>query len=122
MTTPGPVETPHGGHEERDVSVGRVFAAVAGVGAVIVLTFVAMRGLLAGYEARPGTEAPRLAAEYGRTAPPEPRLQTNPREDLRRLHEQEDALLNGWAWVDRSAGTARIPIDRAMALLAERAR
>jgi hypothetical protein len=29
------------------------------------------------------------------------------------------ATLTGYAWVDRSAGTARIPIERAMELLAK---
>ncbi len=52
--------------------------------------------------------------------PPKPRLQTDSLEDLRQLHEREDALLLHYGWVDQSKGRVRIPIDRAMALLVER--
>jgi hypothetical protein len=52
--------------------------------------------------------------------PPEPRLQTNPREDLRQFREQEDAILNSYGWVDRPAGVVRIPIEDAMKLMLRR--
>src|SRR5205807_2663714 len=50
--------------------------------------------------------------------PPEPRLQAHPAYDLSRLRADEDAELEGWSWADRKAGLARIPIERAMDLLA----
>ena len=49
---------------------------------------------------------------------PAPRLQVAPDQDLRRLRESEDTLLGHYAWVDRSRGLIRIPIRRAMELLA----
>ena len=52
--------------------------------------------------------------------PPEPRLQDNAVEDLRRMRAAEDRILNGYGWVDRKKGVVRIPIDRAMDLLAQR--
>ena len=48
----------------------------------------------------------------GQRVPPEPRLQTNPREDLRDLRASEDALLNSYGWVDKNNGIVRIPIER----------
>jgi hypothetical protein len=40
---------------------------------------------------------------------------------LRRLHAEEDAALGGEpSWVDRKQGKVRIPIDRAIELIAER--
>jgi hypothetical protein len=36
------------------------------------------------------------------------------------LRTAEDTDLNSYGWVDRTAGIARIPIDRAMQLLLER--
>ena len=48
--------------------------------------------------------------------PPEPRLQTNPREDLSELRASEDELLDSYGWVDKNAGVVRIPIDEAMKL------
>ena len=52
--------------------------------------------------------------------PPEPRLQTNPRQDLSNLRAREDALLNSYGWVDKNTGVVRIPIERAMQLIVER--
>ena len=52
--------------------------------------------------------------------PPAPRLEIKPRESLDALHAHENAALGNYGWVDRDRGIARIPIDRAAALLAER--
>lgn len=49
---------------------------------------------------------------------PVPRLQVAPTEELQRLRADEKAQLEGYAWVDRSRGLIRIPIERAMELLA----
>ena len=51
---------------------------------------------------------------------PQPRLLTKPGASLAELRAAEDADLNSYGWVDRNAGIARIPIDRAMQLLLER--
>jgi hypothetical protein len=61
-----------------------------------------------------------LAARYGRTEPPAPRLQVNPALDIHEHRKAEQAVLASYGWVDKGAGTVRIPIARAMALLAER--
>ncbi len=37
-------------------------------------------------------------------------------QELAQLEAQQGALLTGYAWVDESAGIARIPIERAMEL------
>ncbi|HEY7216654.1 MAG TPA: hypothetical protein VIC28_18680 [Thermoanaerobaculia bacterium] len=46
--------------------------------------------------------------------PPEPRLQEDPNEDMRRMREREDRLLERAGWVDRQQGIVRLPIDVAM--------
>ena len=61
-----------------------------------------------------------LAGGQESRLPPEPRLQTNPRQDLRDLRSAEDAALTSYGWVDKSAGIARIPIGEAMKLTVER--
>ncbi len=53
-------------------------------------------------------------------APPEPHLQVAAPQDLEALRKQEDSVLESYGWVDRGAGIVRIPIDRAMELLADR--
>jgi hypothetical protein len=62
---------------------------------------------------------PPLAATLPE-APPEPRLQITPAADLATVRVREDALLNSYGWVDAKSGLVRIPIDRAIEVLAER--
>lgn len=54
--------------------------------------------------------------------PAAPWLEINPRESLAALRAREDAALTRYGWIDRAHGVAQIPIDRAMALLAQRGR
>ncbi|MGB0121788.1 MAG: hypothetical protein WA419_05275 [Silvibacterium sp.] len=52
---------------------------------------------------------------------PTPRLQMDDgNEDVADLHRREDLLLDHYSWVDQSQGKVRIPIDRAMELIAQR--
>jgi len=57
---------------------------------------------------------------HGDVVPPEPRLQASPARDLRDLRVYEDAVLQKYAWIDKSRGRVGIPVDRAMELLAQR--
>jgi hypothetical protein len=54
--------------------------------------------------------------------PASPRLEEDPGRQLRELRAWEDARLSSYAWTDRTAGRVRIPIERAMDLVAERER
>jgi hypothetical protein len=51
---------------------------------------------------------------------PEPQLQINPQADLEEMQRRENEILATYGWIDRDAGTARIPIERAMQLFLER--
>lgn len=52
---------------------------------------------------------------------PTPRVQLDDgNQDVADLHQREDLLLDNYTWVDRSQGKVRIPVDRAMQLIAER--
>jgi hypothetical protein len=111
------------GHEERDVTFRPIVWAGVGALVVMLLIFVFVRWIYSSYVTREATQSPAanpLTSSYGRQLPPEPRLQTKPVQDLRTLHAAEDAVLNSYGWVDRQAGTVRIPIARAMELLAQR--
>jgi len=50
-------------------------------------------------------------------APPWPRLEVDARADRTNVESAAERRLQGYAWVDRAAGTVRIPIDRAMQIL-----
>lgn len=54
----------------------------------------------------------------GRSLPAGPRLQVNPDRDIERLRAAEKAHLASYGWVDPAAGVVRIPIDRAMQMVA----
>jgi hypothetical protein len=51
---------------------------------------------------------------------PTPRLQTDDgNEEIAEMHAREDLLLDNYSWVDRASGKVRIPITRAMQIIAE---
>ena len=109
--------------ETSDVSVGGIGVSVI----VLVVTTVVVCGAVWAFyrylgeqTARPAPIEFPLATNALRRLPPEPRLQTDPRDDLVNLRRSEDEVLQSYAWVDRSAGVVRIPIEQAMKLTAER--
>jgi hypothetical protein len=51
---------------------------------------------------------------------PQPRLEKDETTEINGFRMQEEQTLNSYGWVDQQAGVVRIPIDRAMALLAQR--
>jgi len=51
---------------------------------------------------------------------PQPRLQIDDgNQEIADLHAREDLLLENYSWVDKSQGKVRIPIERAMELIAK---
>ncbi len=110
-------------HEASDVDARAIFGYGAGLFAVLAVVALAVWLLFLDLERRADRAEPRvspLAAEQDTRLPPEPRLQVNPREDLKQLRAAEDAVLNGYRWVDRNAGIVRIPIEDAIRLTLER--
>lgn len=110
-------------HEESDVAIGGLFGFAAGLAIVLVFVCFVVWILFGFYAAREQKSSPAefpLAAQQENRLPPEPRLQTNPRQDLSDLHSQEDQILSSYGWVDKNAGTVRIPIDQAMRLTLQR--
>ncbi len=51
---------------------------------------------------------------------PTPQLQRTPLSDLEKLQQKQQAQLQGYAWVDKKQGIVRIPIERAMQIVAAR--
>jgi hypothetical protein len=52
---------------------------------------------------------------------PTPRVQTDDgNQDVADLHAREDLLLDNYTWVDQSQGKVRIPIERAMQIIAQK--
>jgi hypothetical protein len=110
-------------HEESDVNIRAIFGFGLGLLAVGVVIHVLVWLLFISFTAGEQVHAPPqypLAAADAERLPPEPRLQTAPRQDLIDLRTQEQQLLRTYGWVDRNAGVVRIPIEEAIRLTLER--
>jgi hypothetical protein len=79
-----------------------------------------LQGLYQRQTERAQMEVYPLAAGQQEQLPPMPRLQEYPQQDMRDLREKQQALLNGYGWVNRDAGVARIPIEEAMRIVVQR--
>ena len=96
-----------------DVATNTVIISVA---VFLGLVAVAMVGLFFYLK----TGAPAAFKQPTEHDFPKPALQTNPKEDFARIEFEQRMALSGYAWVDRSKGLARIPIDEAMRIVAAR--
>lgn len=63
-----------------------------------------------------GKAAQKASAESAASVPA-PRLQVEPKTDLEILREQEAKSLGSWGWVDKQAGIAQVPIEKAKQML-----
>ena len=88
---------------------------------MIVVVLVLMKWTFNAFPT-PDSEAGNRAYVQGvvNEPPPEPRLQVRAPEDLKKMREEEDAVLSSYGWVDRQNGVVHIPVERAMELLVQR--
>jgi len=109
-------------NDVNNVNIRGVLMFGAGLAATAALVHVLVWLLFVYFSGRESVQvAPAFPLAVGEEqAPPEPRLQTNPREDLRALRAREDELLTTYGWVDKPAGVVRIPIEEAMKLVLKR--
>ena len=100
-------------YERSDADPRLIGALAVGVAVFLLVTPYALRVLYPGADRAGGVpgELPQ---------PPTPRLQVYPKADLDRLRSVANERLTTYGWVDRDRRIARMPIERAMELLAER--
>src|SRR6202522_771193 len=93
----------------------------------LILTAIFCAGLVLGIfqyllHREGGVPASRIEspAQDARQLPPEPRLEETPATDLQEMRAAEDQVLHNYRWLDQTNGIVRLPIDRAMDLIAQR--
>lgn len=108
-------------HERRDVNVGVLFWLAALFVLAGLITVLVVGGLFRYLTLEHDRQNPvpsALATE--RVEFPLPRLQVSPPADLEKFRAEEERELHNYAWIDRAQGVVRLPIDRAIELLAAR--
>ena len=111
-------QDPHAGHETTDINVWAVGKFAIGLVIVCAVSLGLLFGLLKFFQSREETSVANTVEPVKLF--PEPQLQKTEILDLKALHAEEDKLLNGYAWVDPKQGIVRIPVDRAIEVLAKR--
>jgi len=107
--------SPNGaGHEQSEVSVRLI---VVSLGFLAIGTFFVLLLVVGIFRYFYDTDKTAESRREG-VVPPEPRIEVAPYEQYQRLKVQEDHILNSYAWVDQKAGVVRVPIDRAIDMLA----
>ncbi len=110
-------------HEEPDINVWAVGKFAVAMMLVAVAALFMLFGLfryLLSREGGPPAGRSQVAASEPAEAFPQPQLQEHEVLDLKAIRAAEDQVLSSYAWMDPEKGVVRIPIGRAMDLLAKR--
>jgi hypothetical protein len=119
-------------YEHQDLSAMGVYTFLAGIavaGLVIYFVLWGMYRYLDYYErTHQPPQNPLVQTEADtRVVPPQavqkfpqPRLEKNERTEINDFRLKEEQTLNSYDWIDQKSGVVRIPIDRAMKLIAQR--
>jgi len=116
-------QSPNGssGHESRDTGVALIAWSAAGLAVVVLIVFLLMWGtfnlLKNDQQANDVSLSPLAPAVQ---IPPQPQLEVHPYEQLQQLRAREHNELTTYGWQDKKAGIVRIPIDRAMDIMAQK--
>ncbi len=114
-------KTPQRGYETQDLSVRAigVFGIVLSVALIATVAVTAwMFGWFESRAVRQDVGSPPMAVTSA--APKEPKLQVDAPKDLKALRAIEHERLTTYGWTSKETGLGRIPIDRAMDIIADR--
>jgi hypothetical protein len=111
--------SPNGsGHEQSEVNVRTIVVSLAFLLLGAFLSAIITVGI---FRYLHNTYKPDEAAKQAQPQiPPEPRIEVAPAEQIQTLRAHEDHILTSYSWVDQKSGTVRVPIDRAIDMLAQK--
>jgi len=122
------------GYEQKDISSAGVLYFLLGLAVAGLLVYFVVDGLYHFLDQRSAAEqapvnplvtnAPtdtrQIPRDYPQDTFPNPKLEEDERGQLNGIRLTEEETLSTYDWIDKNAGTVRIPIDRAMDLIAQR--
>ncbi len=116
-----PANSTGAGHELSDLNPRNIalFGATLAVviGATLLASYALFDFLYTGVTRARPLPSP---LSYNREPTPEPHLLVKPGNELKAVRAEESRILNNYDWVDRDKGIVRIPIERAIAIVAQR--
>lgn len=123
MHKPHSQQNPEPGRDyaDRDIPVGLIVKSGLFIAVFVILTFVGIRFLF--FKLNESSEKAQNATSQfaaDRVLPPEPRLQVDEPRTWQEELARQKSKIEGYAWVDQKAGVVRIPVERAIELVAER--
>jgi hypothetical protein len=108
-------------HERTDIKIKPIGVAIAVLVVVTVAVHVGVWFLFDYFrDEQQRRDVRRSLIETRQAAPPEPRLQIDPYKDWGQYKQSQQKIMDTYDWASREQGRVRIPIRRAMELLAER--
>lgn len=124
----------HGGYEHQDLQASSIIYFLLTLVVATAICVFALRGFYDYLDHREKASQPavnplvtnvpadtrHIAPGYPQTAFPDPRLEEDERGQLNGIRMKEERTLYSYGWVDERAGIVRIPIERAMDLIAQR--
>jgi hypothetical protein len=121
------------GYEHQDLSPRSVYGFLIGLAVGVIVVAVLLSGVYRAMDAYERNHQPlqsplvpetqtdtRVVSPNQIDTFPQPRLETNERLEINTFRLGEEQTLESYGWLDQKAGVLRIPIDRAMQLIAER--
>jgi hypothetical protein len=122
------------GYERQDIGAKGILYFLLGLAVAGLLAFFVVDGLYSFLNRRSEaqqapvnplvTNAPadtrNIGTDYPQGAFPNPRWEVDERGQLNDIRIKEEQTLQSYDYIDKNAGTVRIPIDRAMDLIAQR--
>ena len=108
------------GYEVEDAGVREIVFTGIGLAVGTILICFAVLGLFKAMSVMDEGRQAAIEIPTPQTFPPGPRLQQHPWEELQVVRKREDEMLTTYGWVNKDAGTVRIPVSRAMDTIVER--
>ena len=120
MHKPNPTPSPgERDYSDKDIPIGTILLGGLYITIFTILSFVGVRFLFL-YLNRSNEQAQQTVSAYAsqRSLPAEPRLQVDEPRTWQHQLAVEKAQTEEYAWVDQKAGLVRIPVERAMEVVA----